>query len=120
MKLRGGNLGEVEVEYKLLSEYPFFGDEIRQNIVKKLEKLYLELQEKSKKIDVKPFPQNDGKVEILPGMISHKCSNSLESLKGISQYGILASEWFGKIESEKEGVFVLLLVEYIKKMVWMI
>ena len=27
MKLRGGNLKEVEVEYKLLSEYPFFGDE---------------------------------------------------------------------------------------------
>lgn len=105
MKLRGGNLEEVEVEYKLLSEYHFFGDERRQNIVKKLEKLYLELQEKSKKIDVKPFPQNDGKVEILPGMISHKCSNSLESLKGISQYGILASEWFGKIESEREGIF---------------
>lgn len=41
MNLRGGNLEEIEVEYKLLSEYHFFGDERRQNIVKKLEKLYL-------------------------------------------------------------------------------
>ena len=40
MKIRGANLDEKEVEYKLLSEYPFFNDE-RQDIVKKLEQLYL-------------------------------------------------------------------------------
>lgn len=105
MKLRGGNLGEVEVEYKLLSEYRLVDDEKQQNIVKKLEQLYLRLQEESKKIDIKPFPQKDEKAEILPGMFRHKCSNSLETLKGIYEYGILASEWFGKRESEKEGAF---------------
>ena len=36
MKIQGANLGEKEVEYKLLSEYPFFNDII-------------------------PFPQKDGK-----------------------------------------------------------
>ena len=40
MKIKGANLGEKEVEYKLLSEYSFFSDE-RQLLVKKLEKLYL-------------------------------------------------------------------------------
>lgn len=104
MKIQGANLGEKEVEYKLLSEYPFFNDE-RQAVLKKIEQLYLKYQEDSKETDIIPFPQKDGKVEILPGMINHRCSNSLESLRTLSQYGILASEWFGQIESEREGVF---------------
>lgn len=104
MKIKGANLGEKEVEYKLLSEYSFFSDE-RQLVVKKLEKLYLKLQEESEKIDIKPFPQKNGKAEILQGMINHSCSSSLAVLSTVSQYGILASEWFGQIESEREGVF---------------
>lgn len=32
MKIQGANLGTQEVEYKLLSEYPFFSDE-RQEVV---------------------------------------------------------------------------------------
>ena len=104
MKIQGANLGEKEVEYKLLSEYQFFSDE-RQEVVKKLEQLYLKYQEESKRTDIKPFPQKDGKVEISQGMVNHRCSNSLESLRTLSQYGILASEWFGQIESEREGVF---------------
>ena len=104
MKIKGANLGEKEVEYKLLSEYSFFSDE-RQLVVKKLEQLYLKLQEESEKIDIKPFPQKNGKAEILQGMINHSCSSSLAVLSTVSQYGILASEWFGQIESEREGVF---------------
>ncbi len=104
MKIQGANLGTQEVEYKLLSEYPFFSDE-RQEVVKKLEQLYLNLFEESKGTDIQPFPQKEGKVEILSGMINHRCSNSLDSLRTLSQYGILASEWFGQIESEREGVF---------------
>ena len=104
MKITGANLGAVEVEYKLSSEYPFFSDK-RQDVVKKLEQLYLNLQEESQKNDIRPFPQNDGKVEILYGMVNHRCSNSLDSLRTLSQYGVLASEWFGQIESEREGVF---------------
>lgn len=104
MKIRGANLGEEEVEYRLLSEYPFFRG-ARQKVVKRLEQLYLKLQEESKQTEIKPFPQKQGKVEILPGMVNHRCSNSIESLRTLSQYGILASEWFGQIESEREGVF---------------
>ena len=60
MKIQGANLGEKEVEYKLLSEYPFFNDE-RQAVLKKLEQLYLKYQEDSKETDIIPFPQKDGK-----------------------------------------------------------
>ena len=59
MKIQGANLGEKEVEYKLLSEYPFFSDE-RQEIVRKLEQLYLKYQEESKETDIKSFPLKDG------------------------------------------------------------
>lgn len=104
MKIQGANLGEKEVEYKLLSKFPFFSDQ-RQEIVKRLEQLYLKLIEESKKTDITPFPEKEGKVLIKEGMINHRCSNSLESLEAISRYGILASEWFGQIESEQEGVF---------------
>lgn len=104
MKIQGANLGEKEVEYKLLSEHPFFRD-ARQEVVKKLEQLFLRYQEESRETTVRPFPQKDGKVELLQGMLNHRCSNSLEVLRTISQYGILASEWFGQIESEREGAF---------------
>lgn len=104
MKIIGANLGEKEVEYKPLSEYPFFNDK-RQEVVKKLEQLYLALMEQSKKTEVRPFPQENGRAIIQPGIINHRCSNSLDALSAISQYGILASEWFGVIESEREGVF---------------
>lgn len=104
MKISGVNLGEKEVEYNLLSEYNFF-DDGRQKNVKRLEQLYLSFQEESKKTVVTPFPQEDGKVVLSTGMINHKCSGSLEILRTISQYGILASEWFGQAESEGEGAF---------------
>lgn len=38
-------------------------------------------------------------------MVNHRCSGSLDSLRALSQYGILTSEWFGQIESERENVF---------------
>ena len=56
MKIRGANLDEKEVEYKLLSEYPFFNDE-RQDIVKKLEQLYLKFVEASNNTKITCFPQ---------------------------------------------------------------
>ena len=105
MKIIGANLGEKEVAYKKLSEWPFFKDESLQDIVKKLEKQYLDFVSKSNNSEIKPMQQEDGKVIIKRGMINHRCSNIIESLSYIKKYGILASEWFGEIESEHEGVF---------------
>lgn len=104
MRIEGLNLGSKEVKYKLLSQWPFFKGK-RQEIVEKLEQLYLSFFEECKNTEIQPFPQRDGKAEVLPGMLNHRCSASLDTLKYISEYGILASEWFGQIESEREGVF---------------
>ena len=104
MKIVGANLGERQGEYRLLSEYPYFKDK-RQELVKKLEQFYICLMKQSKEKTIAPFPQENGKAVIKPGMINHRCSNSLEVLRTISEYGILASEWFGIVESEREGVF---------------
>lgn len=106
MIIRGLNLGEKQTEYRGLSQWPYFKDiEQKRMIVKKLEKMYMDSVEESKETEVQLFPQKNGKVEIVPGMLNHRCSNSLDSLKAISQYGILASEWFGIVESEREAVF---------------
>lgn len=104
MVIRGLNLGEKKVEYKPLSERKFFKSN-RQAVVKKLEQLYLNILEESKETEIQQFPQKDGKAEILAGMVNHRCFSSLDSLRALSQYGILASEWFGQIESEREAVF---------------
>lgn len=105
MIIRGGNLGKKEnVEYKNLSEWSYFPDG-RQELVKKIEQLYLKFLEESRNTDVKLFPQKDGQVNLMPGMLVHKCSINMDSLKGIAKYGILASEWFGYLESEAEGRF---------------
>jgi len=105
MIIRGANLGEKESEYRGLSEWPYFNSEEKMNIVKRLEQMYRGFVEESKRTEVKPFPVKDGKAEIVAGMSNHRCSNSLDTLKAISEYGIIASEWFGIIESEREAVF---------------
>lgn len=108
MKIEGANLGTIEAEYKLLSEGEYYTDK-RQEILKRLESMYLDIVEQSKRIQVQSLPQEEGKVKLLPGMLNHKCTNSIESLRTISEYGILASEWFGELESEGEAAFCAFL-----------
>ena len=105
MEINGINLEKMQVQFKLLSEWPYYDDKKKKAIITRLEQFYLELVEKSKGTSVKPFPQENGKVKIVPGMPNHSCSNLLGTLRGISQYGIIASEWFGIPESEKECRF---------------
>lgn len=106
MKIRGANLGEQDVDFRALSKWPYFkSDESKNLLLKKIEQLYLNAYKKSKESNIKPMQYKDGKVEIKPGMINHMCSSQIDSLSSISRKGILASEWFGKIESEYEGVF---------------
>ena len=52
---------------------------------------------------------DNGNVVIPLNALNHRCSNSIESLKNISKYGLLASEWFGELESEREGCFCTFL-----------
>lgn len=110
MKIRGANLGEHEVDFRLLSKWNYFGtNESKNLLVKKIERVYQFLYKESKKLEIKSMQHKDGKVEINPGMLIHSCSSHIDSLSSISQRGILASEWFGKVESEYEGVFCAFL-----------
>ncbi len=57
--------------------------------------------------DIAPFAIEDGKVNVPNGTPVH--STLLSQLPGISRGGLLASEWFGEIESEQEGRFCCFL-----------
>lgn len=79
--------------------------------LKFLEEYYFRLFEEARlnqKI-VKPMQVSDDKVVIKPGTPFHLCVPKLEVLKNISNGGVLASEWFGILESEQEGIFCTFL-----------
>ena len=106
MIIQGANLGRVEAEYKKLSDYDWTNNPKLTEIIKKLELIYLSIEENLKTQTINPMDvDNDGNVIIPMHAINHRCSNSLESLKEISKHGLLASEWFGVLESENEGCF---------------
>ena len=106
MIIEGTNLGRKNVEYRKLSEYNWTDDRNLIEIIKKLEALYLSIEDKSKLEIINSMNvDSDGNVIIPQHALNHRCSNSLECLKNISQHGLLSSEWFGELESELEGRF---------------
>lgn len=106
MKISGANLEETEVQYSGLSNIKWTDNLEIQRIILNLEKLYYQLLSRKEEQRIQSFPiDGNGKVIIKPGMVNHRCSNELEKLNFISQYGILASEWFGVLESEREACF---------------
>ncbi len=106
MIIRGANLGEVSAEIKKLSDYSWTDDENYKQIIVKVENLYLNIKDEAKNYPVNSLSIDlDGNVILKEHAVYHRCSNSLESLKAISEHGILASEWFGALESEREGCF---------------
>lgn len=105
MLVKGANLGKVDVEFNLLSNFDWNADKEEKEIILYLENLYKSLENKKDMYLVNEFPVRDGKVIIKPGMINHRCSNDLDVLGYISKYGVLASEWFGILESEREACF---------------
>ena len=106
MKIRGGNLDDCESELKAITEWGYDKDlNVGNEVLQYLQNIFWILREKAKTTEVREFLHDGDKVCILPGMINHKCSNDIEVLKTIFQFGILASEWFGILESEREGTF---------------
>ena len=105
MIIRGANIETKSVEYKKISDYDWTDNTKLLKIIKKLELIYLSIEEQLKYQIINPMDIEDGTVVITPNALNHRCSNSIESLQEISNYGILASEWFGELESEREGCF---------------
>lgn len=124
--ISGANLGQVKnVDFDLLTEH--FKDEKMQGPLKNLQDFYISILQK--KSNVTPMDiGEDGKVIIHDGMLTHWLSTVvptddfeserlvtdseyLKILNDISKNGITASEWFGVLESAREGVFCAFLDE---------
>ncbi len=110
MIINGANIGEKSVEYKKLSNHKWTDDKELMELIKKLELLYLGIEDKSKVETINSMDvDSNGNVIIPEHALNHRCSNSLESLSEIAKHGLLAAEWFGELESEREGCFCTFL-----------
>lgn len=106
MIIKGANLGEFEGEFNGLTKHGLVDNSSLKNKIRMLERLYYNLYEKAKDSDVVPMTiDEDNHVVIKPYMVNHSCSSDFNNLKSIAKYGVLASEWFGILESEREGCF---------------
>lgn len=106
MIIDGANLERKNVEHRKLSEYSWTDNKELMEIIKKLEALYLGIEDRLKQEVINPMDvDSNGNIIIAQHALNHRCSKSLDCLKNISQYGLLASEWFGELESEREGCF---------------
>ena len=106
MKIKGANLGEQEAEFNKLSNFNWTENEELRNCIKYIEYMYYSMLDKKNITTVKPFSVDEnGKVIIKAGMVNHRCSTDFDTLRFISEYGVLASEWFGILESEREACF---------------
>jgi hypothetical protein len=115
VRINGNNLGEVNDarfgrissnngEMALFNDYP----EMKKQI-KVLEDFVINVYTEAENTKVTPLPEQDGKIVLKNGIPYHRASNDLLTLKNISVGGILASEWFGHLESEGEGRFCAFL-----------
>lgn len=109
--INGLNLGEFsDAKFEKLSECSFDGDfdqepEMKEQI-KSLEQFTENVYKNVEETQTNPLPENDGKVIIENGTPYHKRGSiDLDTLRKISVGGLLASEWFGQLESELEGRF---------------
>ena len=106
MVIKGANLGFVEGEFRGLSKHELVNNSQLKSKVRMLERLYYNLYERARNSEVTPMSiDENNQVIIKPYMVNHSCASDFENLKSISQYGVLASEWFGLLESEREGCF---------------
>lgn len=109
MKIVGANMGEIEAEYKPLSEWNYTEHPYLIELLKRLENIYFNAKKYVEQCEVTSMPTEGDYVLLKSGMINHRCYASTEMLKGIAEYGVLASEWFGQYESELEGRFCTFL-----------
>lgn len=105
MTINGANLREASVNFNKLSNIHWTNDKRISEIINYLEKLYVSIQQEANQQSINQMKVEDGKVIIEEHALNHRCSSSIDSLKMISMYGVLASEWFGILESEREGCF---------------
>lgn len=108
MRLYGRNLGTVDAQElnieEMLEKYFPNNLEARKALLW-LENKRIELIERLNNTPISPLNISNNMVNIEAGTIIHNGSNYIDSLIGISQLGLMPTEWFGVLESENEGRF---------------
>ncbi|MBQ7467220.1 MAG: hypothetical protein IJS74_04055, partial [Clostridia bacterium] len=111
-KIVGKNIETIEnAQFSMLTDLKYgvkYSDEefkILQAFEQKIIELYERANGKGLKEEttIHPMQIENGKVKLYEGQICHRCKPNMDTLRGISVGGILASEWFGKEESANEG-----------------
>lgn len=112
--LLGGNTRKDSVHFEMLTDRLVnIPDEIKK-YPDLVQNIYLNAFEQADHSTVTPLPVgDDGKVIIDVGQPYHGCSSNYQTLSSIANYGIVASEWFGVVESEREGVFCAFIDEVV-------
>ena len=105
MIIKGANLETREAEFNKLSKYEWNMNLNQVKLIKYIEDIYSTISNKKNDFQIKNILIDDNKVVIEPGMINHRCSSDIDTIRFISKYGVLASEWFGILESEGEARF---------------
>ena len=111
-KIVGANMGVIDnAKFNMLTdlkhEVEYSDEELK--LLEAFEQKIIELYDRAsgkglkEETTIHPMQVENGKVKMYDGQICHRCTPSLETLENISVGGVLASEWFGKRESEKEG-----------------
>ena len=94
-----------DATFDMITEHFDYGE--NEVYAKQIEDLYFSAYERSKDIVVSPMEIENEKVLIEPGMVFHRASLGgidIDGLRGIAELGIIASEWFGQHEIEREGI----------------
>ena len=107
INLHGRNLGVSDtVSFDLITNH-FQCDDETKKVIEFYEKAYFDIYEKlhNGEIEVNSLNVEDGLVNIKPGEVFHVMPSNFENLKNISVAGLVASEWFGLLESEAEAYF---------------
>jgi hypothetical protein len=103
--IKGRNLGNTKANFDDLSSSLPEEYQSRVEVLDRFQKAMIKMMEESSSVEVEPIKIKDGKVDIEEGALYHVCSPEISSLEGISVGGLLCSEWFGQLESEKEARF---------------
>lgn len=95
-----------KIKAKLIKQKDELTVEQVQDLLKDLENLYCSIYNKAdKEVDIlTPLTISDkGEVVVEERTPYHKVNADIDMLDSISKFGVVASEWFGMLEAEKEG-----------------
>lgn len=116
----GRNFSEEDKAlFSLLSENNYNAEftEEQIEIIKRFEEMLDQLFEAAQQTPIEPFKfeTTNAGYEVPENTVFHRCPARIDTLRGISDCGVMASEWFGRLEEELEGRLCAFLNQRIKR-----